>query len=115
LSHPSGAEGAIALFWAAAFTWAALVPILVIAIIGSVIAIRQRIKGTGSTINFVVAALCLAPNALWFALLTLLFFSEMKKRPDASLIAFMCMPGLLGTAACAVWLVLALRARAQRT
>ncbi|MBI2392083.1 MAG: hypothetical protein HYV09_21000 [Deltaproteobacteria bacterium] len=112
--HPSGAEGALAIGAAAVLTWVALFPVALAAIIGSLVAAVQLQRRLGSTINLVLAATIGGLSAAWELFMIVVGSSALRSFRDGST-WFVLGPGALMTLASAIWLGLAVRARARRS
>jgi hypothetical protein len=111
--HPSGAEGALALAWAAIFSWIAALVVFVISMIGSAVATVQLRRRAGSTFNLVFAALFLAVSSVWAVVMMVLFFAN-QDTPNAEGLVFVIGPGVLMTVFSLSWFVLTLTARLRR-
>ena len=114
MSHPSGAEDAIAYAWLAIFTWVAAAIVFVVSTVGSIVAGAQLRRRTGSTMNLLLSSLFLGVSAIWAVIMIVLFLATMKTVKLDSLM-FTIGPGTVMTIFSLSWFALALAARLRRT
>ncbi|MGZ3476867.1 MAG: hypothetical protein ACXWUG_24280 [Polyangiales bacterium] len=109
MSHPSGAEGAIAAGFFGLLSWVAAVVVAAICIVGIAFTLR---KPRGSSPAIVIASIFVAIGSLWSLILLLLFFDGWKD-PGPILCGPLFLPPMLGLLAMpAAWLMVAIRRRA---
>jgi hypothetical protein len=113
VTHPSGAEGALALAGLALFSWIAAAIVFVVSTAGSIVATVQLRRRTGSTMNLLLSSLFLAVAMMWAVITIVLFVSTMEKLNGES-VAFVIGPGTLMTIFSLSWFGVALAARLRR-